>query len=86
MSVFFFRDLLMDSYMKWKRMLAQLGCGAAVVDLLAAVAAYPKPDDKIRTTSLKVRFYGFWLLVCAIVHSCGVVYVKICLLEFNFRT
>ncbi|RVW53575.1 hypothetical protein CK203_068980 [Vitis vinifera] len=39
-------------------MLAQLGCGAAVVDLLAAVAAYPKPDDKIRTTSLKVQGGG----------------------------
>ncbi|KAJ9697090.1 hypothetical protein PVL29_009031 [Vitis rotundifolia] len=38
--------------------LTVLGCGAAVVDLLAAVAAYPKPDDKIRTTSLKVQGGG----------------------------
>ncbi|CAN0920382.1 KHK [Linum grandiflorum] len=36
----------------------QLGCGAASVDLLAAVAAYPNPDDKIRTTSLKVQGGG----------------------------
>uniref|UniRef100_A0A2N9HJN1 Carbohydrate kinase PfkB domain-containing protein n=1 Tax=Fagus sylvatica TaxID=28930 RepID=A0A2N9HJN1_FAGSY len=35
-----------------------LGCGAAVVDYLAAVAAYPKPDDKIRTTSLQVQGGG----------------------------
>ncbi|CAN1169744.1 Khk [Linum perenne] len=35
-----------------------LGCGAASVDLLAAVAAYPNPDDKIRTTSLKVQGGG----------------------------
>ena len=46
--------------MKWRRMFAQLGCGGAVVDLLAAVAAYPQPDDKIRTTSLKVRICGFF--------------------------
>ncbi|CAN1831945.1 hypothetical protein LINPERHAP1_LOCUS33320, partial [Linum perenne] len=31
-----------------------LGCGAASVDLLADVPAYPNPD-KIRTTSLKVQ-------------------------------
>ncbi|PSR86395.1 Ribokinase [Actinidia chinensis var. chinensis] len=35
-----------------------LGCGAAVVDILAAVAAYPKPDDKIRSTSLKIQGGG----------------------------
>lgn len=35
-----------------------LGCGAVVVDLLAAVAAYPNPDDKIRSTSLKVQGGG----------------------------
>uniref|UniRef100_A0A5B7BCY7 Putative ribokinase n=1 Tax=Davidia involucrata TaxID=16924 RepID=A0A5B7BCY7_DAVIN len=35
-----------------------LGCGAAVVDFLATVAAYPKPDDKIRSTSLKVQGGG----------------------------
>ncbi|CAI0560600.1 unnamed protein product [Linum tenue] len=35
-----------------------LGCGAAVVDFLAAVAAFPNPDDKIRTTSLKVQGGG----------------------------
>ncbi|CAN0920385.1 KHK [Linum grandiflorum] len=38
--------------------LPHLGCGAASVDLLAAVAAYPNPDDKIRTTSLKVQGGG----------------------------
>ena len=32
----------------------QLGCGMLSVDYLATVAAYPKPDDKIRSTSLKV--------------------------------
>ncbi|KAK7831953.1 ketohexokinase [Quercus suber] len=35
-----------------------LGCGGASVDFLAAVATYPKPDDKIRTTSLKVQGGG----------------------------
>ncbi|KAF8388317.1 hypothetical protein HHK36_026983 [Tetracentron sinense] len=35
-----------------------LGCGAVVVDFLATVAAYPKPDDKIRSTSLKVQGGG----------------------------
>ena len=36
-------------------MLKQVGVGAAGVDFLATVAAYPKPDDKIRSTSLKVQ-------------------------------
>ncbi|XP_019709713.1 uncharacterized protein [Elaeis guineensis] len=31
-----------------------LGCGAVSVDYLASVASFPKPDDKIRSTSLKV--------------------------------
>ncbi|XP_041009519.1 sulfofructose kinase [Juglans microcarpa x Juglans regia] len=35
-----------------------VGCGIAVVDYLAAVAAYPQPDEKIRTTSLKVQGGG----------------------------
>ncbi|GMP90516.1 hypothetical protein CsSME_00041608 [Camellia sinensis var. sinensis] len=35
-----------------------LGCGGVGVDFLAAVAAYPKPDDKIRTTSLKLQGGG----------------------------
>ncbi|XP_048232603.1 ribokinase isoform X2 [Ricinus communis] len=35
-----------------------LGIGGASVDFLAAVAAYPKPDDKIRSTSLKVQGGG----------------------------
>ncbi|XP_042974427.1 ketohexokinase-like isoform X2 [Carya illinoinensis] len=35
-----------------------VGCGIAVVDYLAAVAAYPKPDEKIRTTSSKVQGGG----------------------------
>ncbi|XP_062148199.1 uncharacterized protein LOC133857095 isoform X2 [Alnus glutinosa] len=35
-----------------------VGIGAAGVDYLAAVAAYPNPDDKIRTTSLKVQGGG----------------------------
>ncbi|CAK7349485.1 unnamed protein product [Dovyalis caffra] len=38
--------------------IVQLGCGAASVDFLAAVASYPKPDDKIRSTSLKVEGGG----------------------------
>jgi hypothetical protein len=33
----------------------QVGCGSLSVDFLATVAAYPKPDDKIRTTTLKVN-------------------------------
>lgn len=35
-----------------------LGCGAVVLDLLAAVDAYPKPDDKIRSTTLKTQGGG----------------------------
>ncbi|XP_030455007.2 uncharacterized protein LOC115676268 [Syzygium oleosum] len=35
-----------------------LGCGSVSVDFLAAVASYPKPDDKIRSTSLKVQGGG----------------------------
>lgn len=35
-----------------------LGCGAVSVDYLAAVASYPKPDDKIRSTNLKVQGGG----------------------------
>ncbi|MFS7975545.1 hypothetical protein Hanom_Chr10g00881851 [Helianthus anomalus] len=31
-----------------------LGFGGVGVDLLATVAEFPKPDDKIRSTSLKV--------------------------------
>ncbi|KAB2068742.1 hypothetical protein ES319_A08G052600v1 [Gossypium barbadense] len=35
-----------------------LGCGSVGVDFLASVASYPKPDDKIRSTSLKVQGGG----------------------------
>ncbi|XP_051120461.1 ribokinase isoform X2 [Andrographis paniculata] len=35
-----------------------LGCGAVSVDFLAAVASYPNPDDKIRSTSSKVQGGG----------------------------
>ncbi|KAA0037911.1 ribokinase isoform X1 [Cucumis melo var. makuwa] len=35
-----------------------LGVGTVSVDFLAAVASYPNPDDKIRTTSLKVQGGG----------------------------
>ncbi|XP_072090554.1 uncharacterized protein [Arachis hypogaea] len=35
-----------------------LGCGSASIDLLATVAAYPKPDEKIRSTSFKVEGGG----------------------------
>ncbi|XP_031738611.1 ribokinase isoform X2 [Cucumis sativus] len=35
-----------------------LGVGSVAVDFLAAVASYPNPDDKIRTTSLKVQGGG----------------------------
>ncbi|XP_027352019.1 ribokinase-like [Abrus precatorius] len=35
-----------------------VGCGAVSVDFLATVAAYPKPDDKIRSTSFKVEGGG----------------------------
>ncbi|MED6127913.1 hypothetical protein PIB30_092594, partial [Stylosanthes scabra] len=35
-----------------------VGCGAAAVDILATVAAYPKPDDKIRSFNLKVQGGG----------------------------
>uniref|UniRef100_A0A7N0SYH4 Carbohydrate kinase PfkB domain-containing protein n=1 Tax=Kalanchoe fedtschenkoi TaxID=63787 RepID=A0A7N0SYH4_KALFE len=32
-----------------------VGCGLVGLDFVAAVDAYPKPDEKIRTTSLKVQ-------------------------------
>ena len=32
----------------------QLGCGGVSVDYLAVVASFPKPDDKIRSTSFQV--------------------------------
>ncbi|KAK4366138.1 hypothetical protein RND71_014018 [Anisodus tanguticus] len=35
-----------------------LGCGGVSVDLLAAVASYPNPDDKIRSTSFQVQGGG----------------------------
>lgn len=35
-----------------------LGCGAVSVDYLATVASFPKPDDKIRSTTLKVEGGG----------------------------
>ncbi|XP_010438397.1 PREDICTED: ketohexokinase isoform X2 [Camelina sativa] len=35
-----------------------LGCGGIAVDFLATVDSYPQPDDKIRTTSLKVQGGG----------------------------
>ncbi|KAK8982379.1 hypothetical protein V6N11_037550 [Hibiscus sabdariffa] len=36
----------------------QLGLGAVSVDFLATVASFPNPDDKIRSTSLKVQGGG----------------------------
>lgn len=44
----------------------QVGCGAVGLDFLATVAAYPKPDQKIRSTSFKVfpflfNLYSFML-------------------------
>lgn len=39
-------------------MLKQVGVGGSAVDFLATVAAYPKPDDKIRSTGLKVQNSG----------------------------
>lgn len=35
-----------------------LGCGGIGLDLLAAVASYPKPDDKIRSTSFQAQGGG----------------------------
>ncbi|GMI98676.1 hypothetical protein like AT4G28706 [Hibiscus trionum] len=35
-----------------------LGCGQVSVDFLATVASFPNPDDKIRSTSLKVQGGG----------------------------
>ena len=34
---------------------SQVGCGGISVDYLATVSAFPRPDDKIRSTSSKVR-------------------------------
>ncbi|OWM80007.1 hypothetical protein CDL15_Pgr009985 [Punica granatum] len=38
--------------------LKQVGLGMLSVDFLATVASFPKPDDKIRRTSLKVQGGG----------------------------
>ncbi|KAF3649158.1 hypothetical protein FXO37_19088 [Capsicum annuum] len=38
--------------------LMELGCGAVSLDFLAAVASYPNPDDKIRSTSFEVQGGG----------------------------
>ncbi|KAK7277470.1 hypothetical protein RJT34_22483 [Clitoria ternatea] len=35
-----------------------VGCGGVSIDFLATVAAYPNPDDKIRSTNLKVQGGG----------------------------
>ncbi|KAK3193335.1 hypothetical protein Dsin_024645 [Dipteronia sinensis] len=35
-----------------------IGCGGVGLDFLATVASYPNPDDKIRSTSLKVQGGG----------------------------
>lgn len=35
-----------------------VGCGGVSVDYLAAVASYPKPDDKIRSTSFQIQGGG----------------------------
>ncbi|KAJ0113021.1 hypothetical protein Patl1_01674 [Pistacia atlantica] len=35
-----------------------VGCGAAALDFLAVVAAYPEPDDKIRSINFKVEGGG----------------------------
>ncbi|KAL7226325.1 hypothetical protein ACSBR1_021441 [Camellia fascicularis] len=35
-----------------------LGCGAVTEDFLAAVAAFPNPDDKIRSTSFQIQGGG----------------------------
>lgn len=35
-----------------------VGCGGLAVDYLAAVASFPKPDDKIRSTSFQVQGGG----------------------------
>lgn len=37
--------------------MTQVGLGLLSVDFLATVASYPKPDDKIRSTSLKVSLH-----------------------------
>lgn len=43
--------------------LMQLGFGGVSVDLLATVASFPNPDDKIRSTSMKVYLlYTFYAL------------------------
>lgn len=60
----FMFDLFISSYILLAvlvMMLSQLGCGGVGLDFLAAVASFPKPDDKIRSTSLKV--FSF-LLIC----------------------
>jgi hypothetical protein len=35
-----------------------VGCGSSGVDYLASVAAYPRPDEKLRTDTLEVQGGG----------------------------
>lgn len=46
----------LTSINRWKLVLnlLQLGVGMAGVDFLAAVASFPNPDDKIRSTNFEV--------------------------------
>ncbi|XP_012434474.1 uncharacterized protein LOC105761255 [Gossypium raimondii] len=47
-----------DSLPPLPQNLIVLGCGQVAVDFLATVASFPNPDDKIRSTSLKVQGGG----------------------------
>ncbi|GBF88472.1 hypothetical protein Rsub_01185 [Raphidocelis subcapitata] len=40
------------------RRIKVVGCGSCGVDYLASVAAYPKPDEKLRTDTLEVQGGG----------------------------
>nr|KAJ0187399.1 hypothetical protein LSAT_V11C900459750 [Lactuca sativa] len=56
-SVQRFRTKMLSSVTQTERTIV-LGFGGVGVDLLATVATFPNPDDKIRSTSLKVQGGG----------------------------
>lgn len=48
-----------------------VGCGSCGVDYLASVAAFPHPDQKLRTDALEVST----LIRRSAIHSCSYVYI-----------
>lgn len=58
-----------------------VGVGSCGIDYLAAVAAFPQPDEKLRTQQLEVYWWGYHMytvLICTgqgLLHACVVQHV-----------